>query len=109
MAQETPPSPRQLAYRVLCACVPPGSTLSLQIEPKGDRVLVKVADQEQKTKGGILLPVAAQKRPTSGDVQSLGDGRMPDGNVRPFFLKEGQTVRSVDTGVGGWAHWQLLA
>lgn len=37
-----------------------------QIEPKGDRVLVKVAEQEQKTKGGILLPVAAQKRPTSG-------------------------------------------
>lgn len=29
-------------------------------------MLVKVAEQEQKTKGGILLPVAAQKRPTSG-------------------------------------------
>lgn len=38
----------------------------LQIEPKGDRVLVRVAEQEQKTKGGILLPIAAQKRPTSG-------------------------------------------
>lgn len=63
-----------------------------KVEAKGDRVLVKVADQEQKTKGGILLPVAAQKRPTSGDVVSLGDGRMADGSVRSFYLKEGQTV-----------------
>lgn len=41
--------------------------LRSQIEPKGDRVLVKVADQEEKTRGGILLPVSAQKRPTSGE------------------------------------------
>lgn len=40
--------------------------LLLQVEPKGDRVLVKVAEQEEKTRGGILLPVSAQKRPTSG-------------------------------------------
>jgi chaperonin GroES len=38
----------------------------LQVEPKGDRVLVKIAEQEQKTRGGILLPVSAQSRPTSG-------------------------------------------
>ena len=37
-----------------------------QIAPKGDRVLVKVAEQEVKTRGGILLPTSAQKRPTSG-------------------------------------------
>jgi chaperonin GroES len=48
------------------SCVAAAAALVLQVEPKGDRVLVKVADQEQKTKGGILLPVAAQKRPTSG-------------------------------------------
>lgn len=63
-----------------------------KIEPKGERVLVKVAEQEQKTKGGILLPVSAQKRPTSGDVVSLGDGRAADGSVREFALKPGQTV-----------------
>lgn len=60
-------------------------------------MLVKVAQQEEKTRGGILLPVSAQKRPTSGDVVSLGDGRLADGSVRPFYLKEGQTVR--------WRFW----
>ncbi|KAI8471100.1 MAG: chaperonin 23 [Monoraphidium minutum] len=63
-----------------------------KIVPKGDRVLVKVAQQEEKTRGGILLPTSAQKRPTSGDVVSLGDGRSGDGSVKPFTLKEGQTV-----------------
>lgn len=64
-----------------------------QVAPKGDRVLVKVAEQETKTRGGILLPAAAQKRPTSGDVVSLGDGRPADGGPRrPFTLKPGDTV-----------------
>ena len=34
--------------------------------PKGDLVLAKVADAEEKTTGGILLPTASQKKPTSG-------------------------------------------
>jgi len=60
--------------------------------PKGDRVLVKIAEQEVKTRGGILLPTSAQKRPTSGDVVGLGDGRTAEGDTKPFFLQEGQTV-----------------
>lgn len=60
--------------------------------PRGERVLVKVAQQEERTRGGILLPVSAQKRPTSGDVVALGDGKTADGSTRPFYLKEGQTV-----------------
>ncbi|KIZ01928.1 chaperonin [Monoraphidium neglectum] len=63
-----------------------------QIIPKGERVLVKVGQQEEKTRGGILLPISAQKRPTSGDIVSLGDGRLGDGSVRPFYLQKGQTV-----------------
>ncbi len=38
----------------------------MQIVPKGDLVLAKVAEVEEKTTGGILLPTSAQKRPTSG-------------------------------------------
>lgn len=37
-----------------------------KVSPKGDLVLAKVADSEEKTTGGILLPVAAQRKPTSG-------------------------------------------
>jgi hypothetical protein len=38
-----------------------------QIHPRGDRVLVKVAEEETKTRGGILLPTSAIKKPTSGE------------------------------------------
>ena len=43
-----------------------GRVAVAQVTPKGDRVLVKVAKVEEKTVGGIVLPVSAQKRPTSG-------------------------------------------
>lgn len=45
-----------------------------------------------KTRGGILLPPSAIKKPTSGEVVSLGDGRVGYGEVKPFYLKPGQTV-----------------
>ena len=38
----------------------------MQVSPKGDLVLCKVADAEDKTTGGVLLPESAQKKPTSG-------------------------------------------
>ena len=38
----------------------------LQVKPKGDLVLAKVAEAEDKTTGGILLPDSAQQKPTSG-------------------------------------------
>uniref|UniRef100_A0A7S0RR56 20 kDa chaperonin, chloroplastic n=1 Tax=Chlamydomonas leiostraca TaxID=1034604 RepID=A0A7S0RR56_9CHLO len=62
-----------------------------KISPRGDRVLVKVAEEETKTRGGILLPTSAVKKPTSGDVVELGDGRV-NGETRPFILKTGDTV-----------------
>ena len=55
-------------------------------------MLVKVAEEETKTRGGILLPSIAIKKPTSGDVVELGDGRVGEDEIRPFFLKTGQTV-----------------
>ena len=42
------------------------STLGTQVNPKGDLVLAKVAEAEEKTLGGVLLPDSAQKKPTSG-------------------------------------------
>jgi co-chaperonin GroES (HSP10) len=40
--------------------------MDVQVMPKGDRVLVKAAPAEIKTKGGILIPTQAQKKPTLG-------------------------------------------
>lgn len=74
--------------RAEAATIPEGFS---KLAPKGDRVLVKVAAEEVKTRGGILLPPSAQKKPTSGEVVGLGDGRTGK-DTRPFYLKEGQTV-----------------
>mmetsp|Transcript_25286 Transcript_25286/g.54952 ORF Transcript_25286/g.54952 Transcript_25286/m.54952 type:complete len:242 (+) Transcript_25286:107-832(+) len=74
--------------RAEAIAIPEGFT---QIHPRGDRVLVKVAQEEVKTRGGILLPPSAVKKPTSGDVIELGDGRVGD-EVRAFHLKKGDTV-----------------
>ena len=41
-----------------------------QIDPRGDRVLVKVGEEETKTRGGILLPTSAIKKPTSGTLET---------------------------------------
>jgi co-chaperonin GroES (HSP10) len=51
------------------------------VKPVGDRVLVKVDKEEQKSVGGVLLPTAAQSRPTAGSVVSAGDVNMV--KVRP--------------------------
>lgn len=40
--------------------------LTAQVMPKGDLVLAKVAEAEEATTGGILLPSSAQRKPTSG-------------------------------------------
>lgn len=70
-----------------------------QISPKGDLVLVKVADLEEKTTGGILLPTSAQKRPTSGNVTALGDGQVGK-TKHDFTLKIGETVLYSKFGLG---------
>ena len=67
--------------------------------PKGDLVLAKVADMEEKTTGGIVLPTAAQKRPTSGDVVALGDGKVGT-KTHTFCLTVGDTVIYSKFGLG---------
>ena len=65
----------------------------LQVTPKGRKLLAKVAELEEKTTGGILLPTSSQKRPTSGDVVTLGDGKN-------FTLHEGETILYNKFGLG---------
>ncbi|KAK9834238.1 hypothetical protein WJX84_012122 [Apatococcus fuscideae] len=67
--------------------------------PKGDLVLAKVADAEEKTTGGILLPTASQKKPTSGDVVELGDGST-GAEKHQFQLKVGDTIIYSKFGIG---------
>jgi len=69
------------------------------VTPKGDLVLAKVAEMEDKTTGGIVLPTSAQKRPTSGDVVALGDGQVGT-KQHEFTLKVGETVLYSKFGLG---------
>jgi chaperonin GroES len=72
---------------------------SLQVSPKGDLVLAKVAEMEDKTTGGILLPTSAQKRPTSGDIVAVGDGQVGS-KTHEFTVKPGQTILYSKFGIG---------
>ena len=63
------------------------------LKPLADRVLVKVDEEETKTKGGILLPDTAQKKSQKGTVIAIGSCKILDNGVRtPFEVKVGDRV-----------------
>jgi chaperonin GroES len=58
------------------------------LKPLGDRVIVKVLEAEEKTKGGIILPDTAKDRPQEGEVVAVGSGRLLDNGERvPLEVK----------------------
>ena len=67
--------------------------MAQQLQPLGDRVLVKPSDREEQTKSGLVLPDTAQERPQEGSVVAVGPGRMTDDGKRvPLELKAGDKV-----------------
>lgn len=63
------------------------------LKPLADRVLVKVDEEETKTKGGILIPDTAQKKSQKGTVMAIGFGKVLDNGTRlPFEVKVGDHV-----------------
>lgn len=68
--------------------------MDFRIRPLADRVVVKPAEREEKTKGGIFLPDTANKeRPQEGTVVAVGEGRIDDNGKRvPMSVKAGQRV-----------------
>lgn len=58
------------------------------IRPLGDRVLVKRAEAEERTAGGILIPETAKDKPKEGTVISVGEGKtLDDGTKSTFSVK----------------------
>lgn len=55
------------------------------IRPLGDRVLVKRAEAEERTAGGILLPESAKDKPKEGTIISIGEGRTLDNGEKSKF------------------------
>ncbi|MFS8864400.1 co-chaperone GroES [Synechococcus sp. H55.11] len=63
------------------------------LKPLGDRVLVKIAQQDEKTAGGIFLPDTAKEKPQVGEVAAVGPGKRNDeGKLIPMELKAGDKV-----------------
>ena len=58
-----------------------------------DRVLVKRVKEEEKTKGGIIIPDSAKEKPVEGLVVAVGAGKpLKDGKIRPLDIKKGDRV-----------------
>ncbi|SHM45433.1 chaperonin GroES [Caldanaerovirga acetigignens] len=64
----------------------------MNIKPLGDRVVIKVLDKEEKTKGGIVLPDTAKEKPQKGEVIAVGTGEVIDGKKVPLEVKVGDKV-----------------
>lgn len=63
------------------------------IKPLEDRVVVKPITEEERTKGGIVLPDTAKERPQEGEVMAVGPGRLLDSGERaPMDVKVGDKV-----------------
>jgi chaperonin GroES len=65
----------------------------MAFRPLGDRVLVKRVEEEEKTKGGIIIPDTAKEKPQEGKVVAAGPGARDDsGKVQPLELKAGDRI-----------------
>lgn len=64
----------------------------LKIRPLHDRVLIKRLNEEEKTKGGIIIPDSAKEKPQEGKVIAVGKGRIDDGKVIPLDVKAGDRI-----------------
>jgi chaperonin GroES len=65
----------------------------MKFRPLHDRVVVKRIDEEQKTKGGIIIPDTAKEKPMQGEVLAVGPGARTDkGDLSPLGVEVGDRV-----------------
>ena len=65
----------------------------MKIRPLQDRVIVKRVEEEEKTKGGIIIPDTAKEKPMEGKVIAVGKGKvLEDGKIHALDVKAGDRV-----------------
>ncbi|MFQ5849195.1 MAG: co-chaperone GroES [Candidatus Binatia bacterium] len=64
----------------------------MKVRPLHDRVIVKRIEEEEKSKGGIIIPDTAKEKPQEGRVIAVGSGRREDGKVIPLDVKAGDKI-----------------
>lgn len=69
------------------------SSVTTQVRPLGDRVLIRPIQREEQTKSGLFLPDTAKEKPQRGEVVAVGAGRVNDDGERlPMDVKQGDHV-----------------
>jgi len=65
----------------------------MKFRPLHDRVVVKRVEQEEKTRGGIIIPDTAKEKPQEGEVIAVGPGaRNEDGDIIAMDVKQGDRI-----------------
>jgi chaperonin GroES len=65
----------------------------MKIRPLQDRIIVKRVDEEETTKGGIIIPDSAKEKPQEGKVIAVGKGKVSeDGTLQKLDVKKGDKV-----------------
>jgi len=65
----------------------------MKIRPLQDRVIVKRVEEEDKTKGGIIIPDTAKEKPMEGKIIAVGKGKvLEDGKIHPLDVKAGDRI-----------------
>ena len=54
----------------------------MKIKPLQDRIIVKRIEEEEKTKGGIIIPDSAKEKPMEGEIVAAGPGKVLDNGTR---------------------------
>lgn len=67
--------------------------MAIKLQPLGDRVVVQPSEEEEVTKGGIILPDTAKEKPQRGVIIAIGPGRLDEEGKRiPMEVKKGDKV-----------------
>ncbi len=65
----------------------------MKIRPLQDRVIVKRIEEEEKSRGGIIIPDTAKEKPQEGKVVAVGKGKVnEDGKITPLDVKVNDRV-----------------
>jgi chaperonin GroES len=86
---------------------------TLKIRPLQDHIIVKPVAQEDRSRGGLIIPETAKEKPQEGWVVAVGGGKVrKDGNLQPLDLVAGDRVLFIkyagsDVELGGEKHLML--
>ncbi len=65
----------------------------MKVRPLQDRIIVKRIDEEEVSRGGIIIPDSAKEKPQEGKVTAVGKGKVgEDGKLQPLDVKKGDKV-----------------